>query len=161
MKITKLSDGEQDLIMLHFTKACLKYAKKNKKTFHEVLIQDVFPEEAKTEYSEYICKRIQALKYKGYINGIVELNYKAMYDEDANEIGYENDLDCTECIFDNIKINASGRKLVMRSIFKKASKEFIEASEQFIKKVASIALQESLKLIISSGIKALWVCFVA
>ena len=65
MGTQQLSEKEQDLLILIMVKEVIAYAEENNKTFEEVLNEDVFPNEASTEFSETVCKGIESLKVKG------------------------------------------------------------------------------------------------
>ena len=85
MGIEQLSEKEQDLLILIMVKEVIAYAEENNKTFEEVLNEDVFPNEASTEFSETVCKGIERLKVKGYITGEIEL----VYEEEINPETFE------------------------------------------------------------------------
>ncbi len=62
MGTEQLSEKEQDLLILIMVKEVIAYAEENNKTFEEVLNEDVFPNEASTEFAETVCKGIESLK---------------------------------------------------------------------------------------------------
>ena len=89
-------------------KECLRFAKEHNKSFEEVLNEDVFPNQANVEFAEMVCKTIEVLKDKGYINGTVELEYEIEIDPDTFEDKSTDAIDFSLCTFENINISAKG-----------------------------------------------------
>lgn len=103
---TQLSEKEQELLVLCIVKECLRFAKEHNKSFEEVLNEDVFPNQANVEFAEMVCKTIEVLKDKGYINGTVELEYEIEIDPDTFEDKSTDAIDFSLCTFENINIGS-------------------------------------------------------
>ena len=68
-----MNDKERRIFVLQLTVACLEYAEENKKSFEEVLHEDVFPNKASVSFSEMVCNTLKELEDKKYISGTVTL----------------------------------------------------------------------------------------
>lgn len=125
---TQLSEKEQELLVLCIVKECLRFAKEHNKSFEEVLNEDVFPNQANVEFAEMVCKTIEVLKDKGYINGTVELGYEIELELDADSDTFEEEstdaIDFSLCTFENINISAKGNIRLGTEGFKEVSKGF-------------------------------------
>lgn len=141
----QLTEKEQELLVLCIVKECIVYAEKNNKTFEEVLNEDLFPAEANTGFAEMVCKTIEALKNKGYINGTVELEYEIKLELDADSDTFEEEstdaIDFSSCTFDDIRISEKGNKLLSAKELKGVNKDFGKKVKAVIKCIGTTALQ--------------------
>lgn len=141
----QLTEKEQDLLVLCIVKECIAYAEKNNKTFEDVLNEDLFPAEANTGFAEMVCKTIEALKIKGYIDGTVVLKYEIKLELDADSDTFEEEstdaIDFSSCTFDDIRISEKGNKLLSAKEFKGVNKDFGKKVKAVIKCIGTTALQ--------------------
>lgn len=153
----QLTEKEQDLLVLCIVKECIAYAEKNNKTFEEVLNEDLFPAEANIGFAEMVCKTIEALKNKGYINGIVELEYEIKLELDADSDTFEEEstdaIDFSSCIFENINISAKGNIRLGTEGFKEVSKEFGKKALPIVKCIATTTLQTCVESAVVLGLR--------
>ena len=153
----QLTEKEQDLLVLCIVKECIAYAEKNNKTFEEVLNEDLFPAEANTGFAEMVCKTIEALKNKGYIDGIVELEYEIKLELDADSDTFEEEstdaIDFSSCIFENINISAKGNIRLGTEGFKEVSKEFGKKALPIVKCIATTTLQTCVESAVVLGLR--------
>lgn len=149
----QLTEKEQELLVLCIVKECIAYAEKNNKTFEEVLNEDLFPAEANTGFAEMVCKTIEALKNKGYINGTVELEYEIKLDPDTFEEESTDAIDFSSCIFENINISAKGNIRLGTEGFKEVSKEFGKKALPIVKCIATTTLQTCVESAVVLGLR--------
>lgn len=149
----QLTEKEQDLLVLCIVKECIAYAEKNNKTFEEVLNEDLFPAEANTGFAEMVCKTIEALKNKGYIDGTVELEYEIKIDPDTFEEESTDAIDFSSCIFENINISAKGNIRLGTEGFKEVSKEFGKKALPIVKCIATTTLQTCVESAVVLGLR--------
>ena len=153
----QLTEKEQDLLVLCIVKECIAYAGKNNKTFEDVLNEDLFPAEANTGFAEMVCKTIEALKNKGYIDGIVELEYEIKLELDADSDTFEEEstdaIDFSSCIFENINISAKGNIRLGTEGFKEVSKEFGKKALPIVKCIATTTLQTCVESAVVLGLR--------
>lgn len=149
----QLTEKEQELLVLCIVKECIAYAEKNNKTFEEVLNEDLFPAEANTGFAEMVCKTIEALKNKGYINGTVELEYEIKLDPDTFEEESTDAIDFSSCIFENINISAKGNIRLGTEGFKEVSKEFGKKALPIVKCIATTTLQTCVESAVVLGVR--------
>lgn len=154
MGIEQLSEKEQDLLILIMVKEVIAYAEENNKTFEEVLNEDVFPNEASTEFAETVCKGIERLKVKGYITGEIKLEYEEEINPETFEETKLDSIDFVNCTFENIGITMKGKAYICADTFKESGKAFYEKSKPVIKQIASTALQVMVEQVVVSGMKA-------
>lgn len=154
MGIEQLSEKEQDLLILIMVKEVIAYAEENHKTFEEVLNEDVFPNEASTEFAETVCKGIESLKVKGYITGEIELEYEEEINPETFEETKLDSIDFVNCTFENISITMKGKAYICADTFKESGKAFYEKSKPVIKQITSTALQVMVEQVVVSGMKA-------
>ena len=153
---TQLTEKEQELLVLCIVKECLSFAKKHNKSFEEVLNEDVFPNQANVEFAEMVCKTIEVLKDKGYINGTVELEYEIELELDADSDTFEEEstdaIDFSSCIFENINISAKGNIRLGTEGFKEVSKEFGKKALPIVKCIATTTLQTCVESAVVIGL---------
>lgn len=153
----QLTEKEQELLVLCIVKECIVYAEKNNKTFEEVLNEDLFPAEANTGFAEMVCKTIEALKNKGYINGTVELEYEIKLELDVDSDTFEEEstdaIDFSSCIFENINISAKGNIRLGTEGFKEVSKEFGKKALPIVKCIATTTLQTCVESAVVLGLR--------
>lgn len=153
----QLTEKEQDLLVLCIVKECIAYAEKNNKTFEEVLNEDLFPAEANTGFAEMVCKTIEALKNKGYIDGTVVLEYEIKLELDADSDTFEEEstdaIDFSSCIFENINISAKGNIRLGTEGFKEVSKEFGKKALPIVKCIATTTLQTCVESAVVLGLR--------
>lgn len=151
----QLTEKEQELLVLCIVKECIAYAEKNNKTFEDVLNEDLFPAEANTGFAEMVCKTIEALKNKGYINGTVELEYEIELDADSDTFEEESTdaIDFSSCIFENINISAKGNIRLGTEGFKEVSKEFGKKALPIVKCIATTTLQTCVESAVVLGLR--------
>lgn len=149
----QLTEKEQDLLVLCIVKECIAYAEKNNKTFEDVLNEDLFPAEANTGFAEMVCKTIEALKNKGYIDGTVELEYEIKIDPDTFEEESTDAIDFSSCIFENINISAKGNIRLGTEGFKEVSKEFGKKALPIVKCIATTTLQTCVESAVVLGLR--------
>lgn len=161
METQKLTEKEREILVLCIVKECLEFAESNGKTFEEVLNEDVFPNEASTDFSELVCKTILSLNEKGYITGNVELEYEAEYSMDENSEEFEEEktdaIDFAMCIFENIQISLKGKALMGIEGFKEVSSNFMEKAKPIIKCIATTTLQTCVESAVIIGLRAVGV----
>lgn len=151
---TQLTEKEQELLVLYIIKACLSFAKENGKTFEEVLNEDLFANEANIEFAEMVCKTIETLKNKEYINGTVELEYEIEIDPETFEEESTDAIDFSLCIFENISISLKGDAKLGMEGFKEVSKNFAQKALPIIKCIGTTALQTCVEVTVTAGLKA-------
>lgn len=156
MKV-QLSQEEQNLFVLELVKDCLEYGKDVNKSFEEVLNEDVFPEQADTEFAEMVCKTIDTLKNQGYISGNVELAYEIELDAETLDETTTDSIDFIECTFENIAITEKGSAYISGDNLKKNGKEFLEKVKPVIQCIATTALQTLVETGITIGLRTLGV----
>lgn len=153
----QLTEKEQELLVLCIVKECIAYAEKNNKTFEDVLNEDLFPAEANTGFAEMVCKTIEALNNKGYINGTVELEYEIKLELDADSDTFEEEstdaIDFSSCIFENINISAKGNIRLGTEGFKEVSKEFGKKALPIVKCIATTTLQTCVESAVVLGLR--------
>ena len=153
----QLTEKEQDLLVLCIVKECIAYAEKNNKTFEEVLNEDLFPAEANTGFAEMVCKTIEALKDKGYINGTVEFEYEIKLELDVDSDTFEEEstdaIDFSSCTFDDIRISEKGNKLLSAKEFKGVNKDFGKKVKAVIKCIGTTALQTCVESAVVLGLR--------
>lgn len=154
---TQLTEKEQELLVLCIVKECLSFAKEHNKSFEEVLNEDVFPNQANVEFAEMVCKTIEVLKDKGYINGTVELEYEIELELDADSDIFEEEstdtIDFSSCIFENINISAKGNIRLGTEGFKEVSKEFGKKALPIVKCIATTTLQTCVESAVVLGLR--------
>ena len=150
---TQLTVKEQELLVLCIVKECLSFAKEHNKSFEEVLNEDVFPNQANVEFAEMVCKTIEVLKDKGYINGIVELEYEIEIDPDTFEEESTDAIDFSLCTFENINISAKGNIKLGTEGFKEVSKEFGKKALPIVKCIATTTLQTCVESAVVIGLR--------
>lgn len=155
---TQLSEKEQELLVLCIVKECLRFAKEHNKSFEEVLNEDVFPNQANVEFAEMVCKTIEVLKDKGYINGTVELGYEIELELDADSDTFEEEstdaIDFSLCTFENINISAKGNIRLGTEGFKEVSKGFGKKALPIVKCIATTTLQTCVESAVVLGLRA-------
>lgn len=153
----QLTEKEQELLVLCIVKECIAYAEKNNKTFEDVLNEDLFPAEANTGFAEMVCKTIEALKNKGYIDGTVVLKYEIKLELDADSDTFEEEstdaIDFSSCIFENINISAKGNIRLGTEGFKEVSKEFGKKALPIVKCIATTTLQTCVESAVVLGLR--------
>ena len=154
MNIQNLTEKQQTILFLCMIEECIKYAKENNKSFEEVLNQDVFPNEADTEFAEYICNSIKSLNDKGYINGTVELEYELEIDMDTFDENSTDAIDFAMCTFEDISISLKGKAYLGVENFKEVGEGFIEKAKPVIKCIATTALQTAVESAMIVGLRA-------
>ena len=150
---TQLSEKEQELLVLCIVKECLRFAKEHNKSFEEVFNEDVFPNQANVEFAEMVCKTIEVLKDKGYINGTVELEYEIEIDPDTFEDKSTDAIDFSLCTFENINISAKGNIRLGTEGFKEVSKEFGKKALLIVKSIATTTLQTCVESAVVFGLR--------
>lgn len=150
---TQLSEKEQELLVLCIVKECLRFAKEHNKSFEEVLNEDVFPNQANVEFAEMVCKTIEVLKDKGYINGTVELEYEIEIDPNTFEDKSTDAIDFSLCTFENINISAKGNIRLGTEGFKEVSKEFGKKALLIVKCIATTTLQTCVESAVVFGLR--------
>ena len=153
---TELNQEQQNLLVLELVKVCIEYAKDEQKSFEEVLNEDVFPNQADTEFAEMVCRTLESLNRQGYISGTVELEYEIETDLETDEDTATNAIDFAQCTFENIGITAKGSAYMSSDSFKKAEvgKDFLEKAKAVIKCIATTALQTLVETAVVLGLKA-------
>ena len=154
---TQLTEKEQELLVLCIVKECLIFAKEHNKSFEEVLNEDVFPNQANVEFAEMVCKTIEVLKDKGYIDGTVELGYEIELELDADSDTFEEEstdaIDFSLCTFENINISAKGNIRLGTEGFKEVSKEFGKKALPIVKCIATTTLQTCVESAVVIGLR--------
>ena len=141
---TQLNEKERELLVLEIVDACIQYSKEHTEDFEEVLHQQVFANEAYIEFMEMVCKTIESLHTKGYIEGTVELAY-----EPDTE-----DIDFFMTSFENINISLKGKEFMSGKTFKEVSENFWEKSKPLVRCIASTVLQTTVETITLTGLRA-------
>lgn len=80
---TQFSEKEQEVLVLEIVDACIQYSKEHGETFQQVLEESLFIGKARSDFSEMVCKTMESLHTKGYIEGTVELSYQSDVDQDS------------------------------------------------------------------------------
>lgn len=140
-----LTTKEQQILTLFVVEQCIKYAKETGKTFEEVLNEDVFANEASTDFAEMICKNIDSLSKDGYISGTVELEYEIEIDAETFEEEKTDNINFAECTFDNIEINTKGKAYMAVDNLKTLGKDFYKKSIPLLKCIATSSLEKAVE----------------
>ena len=151
---THLTEKERELLVLCIIKECLSYAKEYDKTFEEVLNEDVFANIVNVEFAETVCKTIEALKNKGYINGTVEIEYEIEIDPKTFEEETIDAIDFSLCTFEDITISLKGNMKLGMEGFKEVSRDFAQKAVPVIKCIGTTALQTCVEVTVTAGLKA-------
>lgn len=153
MKI-ELSEKEREVLVMEIVDACIKYSKENHMDFTKVLTEQVFANEADSEFSEMVCKTIETLHNQGYINGTVVLEYELEFDEETLEENTTDKIDFGMSTFADISISPKGKELIGDKTFKELGKTFLEKAKPVIKCIAEIALQATVETAVCVALKA-------
>lgn len=100
-----------------------------------------------------VCKTIEVLKDKGYINGTVELEYEIEIDPDTFEDKSTDAIDFSLCTFENINISAKGNIRLGTEGFKEVSKEFGKKALLIVKSIATTTLQTCVESAVVFGLR--------
>lgn len=150
----QLTKKEHDLLVLCILNECIELARKEDKSFEEVLNEDVFAKKANTGFAEAVCNSIKALQEEGYIKGTVLIEYEQEIDMETFEEESTNAIDFSMCTFHNISITAKGKIWLSIEGFKEVTKEFAEKAKPVIKCIAKTALQTAVEVAVTTGMKA-------
>ncbi len=140
--IAKLEEKELTLIIV---KACLDYAKENKKSFEEVLLEDLLPEEASQNFSDMVCYNLKKLLQEGYIEGNVELVYDVF-----DEVEDDENISVPCSTFENITISEKGNAYMKLGEFGVALVKLKEKGVPFLKEIGTVALKVAVEAVIDS-----------
>ena len=102
---TDFSEKEQEVLVLEIVDACIQYSKEHGETFQQVLEKSVFVGEAREGISEMVCKTMESLHTKGYIEGTVELSYQSDIDQETWEESPTDTIEKARPIIEVIAIN--------------------------------------------------------
>lgn len=152
--MTELTQVQRNIFVLELVKACLNYSKDTKKSFDEILNEDIFPDVANESYSQMVCSTIKELNEQGYISGTVELSFESEFDAETLEETDSDIIDASSSIFDNIEITFKGEAYIGVENFKAAGKDFYNNIKPVIKAVALSTVQACVELAISVGLKS-------
>lgn len=150
----ELTQVQKNLLVLELVKACMEYGKDVRKSFEDVLNEDVFPEKPYEAYTEMVCRTLETLNRQGYVSGVVELGFETETDPDTFEETATDVINTAECTFGDIGITAKGNAYMCADSFKEAGKDFLEKAKPVIKCIATTALQTLVETAISAGLKA-------
>lgn len=156
---TQLNEKEQELLVLEIVDACVKYIEKNGGDFGDVLFEQVFANEAQTEFSKMVCKTVESLHKKGYITGTVNLAYDHEYKIDDNGDIFDSDIldeiEFHETDFKNIAISSEGRLFMSGGSCQELSPNVLEKVKPIINCIASEAMKLAVKTAMFTMLQAL------
>lgn len=118
----ELTQVQKNLLVLELVKACMEYGKDVRKSFEDVLNEDVFPEKPYEAYVKMVCRTLETLNRQSHVSGVVELEFETEIDPDTFEKTATDVIDTTECTFEDIEITAKGNSYMSSDSFKEAGK---------------------------------------
>lgn len=133
---TQFSEKEQEVLVLEIVDACIQYSKEHGETFQQVLAKSVFIGKARSDFSEMVCKTMESLHTKGYIEGTVELSYQSDVDQETWEESPTDIIDYEWTKLEDISISTKGKVLLGSETLKELGKGFIEKARPIIKVIA-------------------------
>lgn len=133
---TDFSEKEQEVLVLEIVDACIQYSKEHGETFQQVLAKSVFIGKARADFSEMVCKTMESLHTKGYIEGTVELSYQSDVDQETWEESPTDTIDYEWTKLEDISISTKGKVLLCSETFKALGKGFIEKARPIIESIA-------------------------
>lgn len=140
-----LSEKEQEIITLYIVKGCIKFAEESNQEFEDVLYEEIFANQASQPYSQMICRNLEILKTKGYIDGIVEIEYEPIEDLQTKEETTTNIIALEFSTFENISITTRGKIEMQLDQMKDGTKQFIDKALPIIKYVGSEVLSATIQ----------------
>ena len=123
---TDFSEKEKEVLVLEIVDACIQYSKEHGETFQQVLEKSVFVGEAREGISEMVCKTMESLHTKGYIEGTVELSYQSDIDQETWEESPTDTIDFEWIKLEDISISTKGKVLLGSETLKALGKRFIQ-----------------------------------
>lgn len=133
---TQFSEKEQEVLVLEIVDACIQYSKEHDETFQQILAKSVFIDKARTDFSETVCKTMESLHTKGYIEGTVELSYQSEVDQETWEESPTDIIDFEWTKLEDISISTKGKLLLGSETLKELGKGFIEKARPIIEVIA-------------------------
>lgn len=147
---TDFSEKEKEVLVLEIVDACIQYSKEHGETFQQVLEKSVFVGEAREGISEMVCKTMESLHTKGYIEGTVELSYQSDIDQETWEESPTDTIDFEQINFEDISISTKGKVLLGSETLKALGKRFIEKARPIIEVIAINTISNTVSKAISA-----------
>lgn len=146
--IKNLDAKEQKAFTMCVVQECLNYANTNKKSFEDVLVEDLLPGEGNQVFTDMIYRNIKHLVKDGYLAGVVELQSNS-FEEDAEE-----DISIELSTVENITITEQGKVYMKSGEFGVIISNAKEKVKPVLKCIATTALEAAVETLVAMGTNA-------